>query len=99
MACATAFCVSGGGIVAWSELPAGTREVLFRPEDTRIADAVEDGAIRGTVAAAFFLGDRTRLFVDVGEAQALVVESATRREFRHGDAIGLDVDPRGLLVL
>ena len=88
-----------GGIVAWPELPAGAREILFRPEDTRIADAGAGGSLRGTVAAAFFLGDRTRLFVDVGEAQPLVVESATRREFRHGDAIGLDVDARGLLVL
>ena len=89
----------GGGTVAWPELPAGAREVLFRPEDTRIADAAEHGSLKGTVAAAFFLGDRTRLFVDVGEAQPLVVESATRREFRHGDAIGLHVDARGLLVL
>ena len=48
---------------------------------------------------AFFLGDRTRLFVDAGEAQPLVIETAARRDFAHGEAVGLQIDPRGLLVL
>ena len=49
--------------------------------------------------AEFFLGDRTRLFVDVGQPDPLVVESHVRREFAHGDAVYLRVDPRGMLVL
>ena len=55
-------------------------------------------ALQGKVAAAFFLGDHTRLFVDVGEAQPLVVETTARRDFSHGDPVGLAIDPRGLLV-
>ena len=37
--------------------------------------------LTGTVAAAFFLGDRTRLFVQVGEGKPLVVETGARRDF------------------
>jgi putative spermidine/putrescine transport system ATP-binding protein len=77
---------------------AGEVEILFRPEDVAVADD-DAGDLRGSIAAAFFLGDRSRLFVDVGEAQPLVVETSSRREFRRGDAVALRVDPRGVLVL
>ena len=87
------------GELAWTEAPAGIGEILFRPEDIRVTEAGEAAALRGTIAAAFFLGDRTRLFVEVGEAQPLVVESTARRDFAHGDAVGLAIDPRGILIL
>ena len=93
------------GSIACGALKAGAKEVLFRPEDIRIVEAeegaehAEGGVLRGKVDAAFFLGDRSRLFVDVGEAQPLVVETAARREYAHGDAILLQVDARGLLTL
>jgi putative spermidine/putrescine transport system ATP-binding protein len=90
-------CKAGG--LAWSEAPATATEILFRPEDIRVVESGEATGLKGTVAAAFFLGDRTRLFVDVGEAQPLVIESTARRDFSHGDAVGLAIDPRGLLVL
>jgi len=87
------------GELAWKELPQDACEILFRPEDVRLVEAGEYASLHGSVAAAFFLGDRTRLFVEVGEAQPLVVESAARRSFRYGDLVGLLVDPQGLLVL
>ncbi len=87
------------GRVAWAEAPATATEILFRPEDIRVVESGEATGLNGTVAAAFFLGDRTRLFVDVGEAQPLVIESTARRDFSHGDPVGLAIDPRGLLVL
>jgi putative spermidine/putrescine transport system ATP-binding protein len=87
------------GSLSTIDLPAGTSEVFFRPEDTHIVEARDPGTLDGTVTAAFYLGDRSRLFVDVGEVQPLVVESATRREFSHGEAVVLRIDPRGLLVL
>ncbi len=90
-------CKAGG--VAWAQAPASATEILFRPEDIRVVESGEATGLKGTVAAAFFLGDRTRLFVDVGEAQPLVIESTARRDFSHGDAVGLAIDPRGLLVL
>ena len=87
------------GRIDWPEAPAGATEVLFRPEDIRIAEPEETTGLAGTVAAAFFLGDRTRLFIDAGEDQPLVVESAARRKFAHGEKVGLAIDARGLLVL
>jgi len=87
------------GIVPWAEAPATTTEILFRPEDIRVAENGEAANLQGKVASAFFLGDRTRLFVDVGEERPLVIESTARRDFQHGEAVGLAIDPRGLLVL
>jgi putative spermidine/putrescine transport system ATP-binding protein len=87
------------GSIVGADLPASASEVCFRPEDIRIASDGEEAHLDGTVSAAFFLGDRSRLFVDVGEAMPLVVESAARREFRHGDKLKLQIDPRGLLAL
>jgi putative spermidine/putrescine transport system ATP-binding protein len=90
-------CKAGG--IAWPEAPSSATEILFRPEDIRVVEDHETTGLQGKVAAAFFLGDRTRLFVDVGEAQPLVIESTARRDFSHGDPVGLAIDPRGLLVL
>ena len=87
------------GNLPWAEAPANATEILFRPEDIRVAESHETTGLQGTVAAAFFLGDRTRLFVEVGEARPLVIESTARRDFGHGEAVRLAVDPRGLLVL
>lgn len=87
------------GDFAWSDAPSGVNEILFRPEDIRITATDEQTSLHGTVAAAFFLGDRTRLFVEVGENQPLVVESTARRDFAHGEQVGLSIDPRGILIL
>jgi putative spermidine/putrescine transport system ATP-binding protein len=87
---------AAAGRIPWPDAPGGAREVLFRPEDVRVAAG---GHLVGTIAAAFFLGDRTRLFVDVGEDKPLVVEASARGDFRHGETVGLDVDFRGLMAL
>ncbi len=87
------------GTIAWPQLPAGAAELLFRPEDIRLTEPDEPTTLSGSVAAAFFLGDRTRLFIDVGEEQPLVVETAARRRFEHGEKLGLAIDVNGLLVL
>jgi putative spermidine/putrescine transport system ATP-binding protein len=89
--------VTAGGSIPWPEGPAGAAEVLFRPEDVTLADGAHH--LTGTVAAAFFMGDRTRLFVQIGDGRPLVVETGTRRDFSHGETVGLNVDPRGLMAL
>jgi putative spermidine/putrescine transport system ATP-binding protein len=89
--------VTGAGRIPWPEAPADATEVLFRPEDVTLAEV--EPHLNGTIAAVFFLGDRTRLFVHVGEARPLVVETGTRRDFRHGETVGLVVDVRGLMAL
>ncbi|PLX75297.1 MAG: hypothetical protein C0607_08895 [Azoarcus sp.] len=64
-----------------------------------MAGAGEPADLVGTVAAAFFLGDRTRLFVDVGDRQPLVVESMARCTLQLGEAVHMLVDPQGVLDL
>jgi len=87
------------GVLRWAGAPTTARELLFRPEDVRIVAEGEASDLSGTVAAAFFLGDRTRLFVEVGDAQPLVVESLARCTLEAGQPVRLQVDPRGLLAL
>jgi putative spermidine/putrescine transport system ATP-binding protein len=87
------------GFLRWEAAPPAAGEVLFRPEDVRIANTGESADLDGTVAAAFFLGDRTRLFVAVGGAHPIVVDSVARCELEVGQPIRLQVDTRGLLVL
>jgi putative spermidine/putrescine transport system ATP-binding protein len=96
-----------GGRLPWpppgparaSTTPAGGRvEALFRPESAAV---VEPGAggLAGRVAAAFFLGDRTRLVVDGIGPAPIVVETAARREFRAGEDVHVRIDPDALLVI
>jgi putative spermidine/putrescine transport system ATP-binding protein len=87
------------GLLRWDGASTASNELLFRPEDVRIVAEGEASDLAGTVAATFFLGDRTRLFVDVGDAQPLVVESLARCTLEVGQPVRLQVDPRGLLAL
>ena len=64
----------------------------------RIADEGEHADLSGTVAAAFFVGDRTRLFVDAAGSQ-LVVECPARCALQVGQPVRLQVDAKGLLAL
>ncbi|RTL73150.1 MAG: ABC transporter ATP-binding protein [Hyphomicrobiales bacterium] len=89
--------VTAGGRMPWPEAPAGATRVMFRPEDVSIA--VSDGHLNGTIASLFFLGDRVRLFVDVGDAQPIVIEASNRRKLSRGDRIGLSVDPRSFVAI
>ncbi|MDY7579395.1 ABC transporter ATP-binding protein [Herbaspirillum sp. RTI4] len=88
-----------GGLLRWNGPASSANELLFRPEDVRIVEANEHADLDGSVAAAFFLGDRTRLFIDVGEAQPLVVESLARCTLQVGQPVRLQVDAQGLLAL
>ena len=72
---------------------------LFASQVGYVTLATSASHLTGTVDAAFYLGDRTRLFVQVGEGKPLVVETSARRDFRHGEAVALEIDPRGLMAL
>ncbi len=90
--------VTAAGIIPWPDAPpSGVKEVLFRPEDVMVSD--DAPCLEGKVTASFYLGDRTRLFVQVGDGQPLALETSARRDFRHGEPVGLKIDPRGLLAL
>ena len=63
----------------------------------RLADA-GNGQLAGTVSAAFFLGDRTRLFIDCG-GQQVIAQTTERREFARGMPVRLAIDGDALLTL
>jgi putative spermidine/putrescine transport system ATP-binding protein len=87
-----------GGRLPWTGPARERQELLFRPEDVRIVDG-HGAHLKGAVVSAFFLGDHTRLIVDTGAEQPLVVETVERRTFRQGEALALAVNPEALLAL
>jgi putative spermidine/putrescine transport system ATP-binding protein len=89
--------VTAAGAIPWPGAPAGAQHVLFRPESVRLADA-GSGQLAGTVSAAFFLGDRTRLFIECA-GQSLIAETAERREFARAAPVHLVIDGDTLLTL
>lgn len=90
-----------GGRLAWSgagHAEASSVEVMFRPENVRIM-AAGAGQLRGAIVSVFFLGDHTRLVVDTGAAEPIVVETNERRTFRKGEPIELAIDGDGIISL
>jgi putative spermidine/putrescine transport system ATP-binding protein len=71
-------------------------DAMFRPEDVRIVAAGE-ARWSGKVASAFFLGDHTRLLVDVGEGEPVCVETTERRTWRIGEPIHLALAPDAMV--
>jgi len=89
--------VTAAGAIPWPDAPPGARHVLFRPESVRLADA-GSAQLAGTVSAAFFLGDRTRLFIECG-GHSVIAETAERREFARNAPVRLAIDSNALLML
>ena len=87
------------GHLHWHQSDAATRSILFRPEDIKITETHEQSTLHGIVNTAVFMGDRTRVLVDVGEAQPLVIDSHSRYDFKAGDRVGLNIDFRGIITL
>ena len=75
-----------------------TNEVLFRPEDVRIVSSA-DAQLQAKIVSAFFLGDHTRLILDIGNEQTITAETVDRREFKPGDVVPIAVDAEALLFL
>ncbi|HXZ01541.1 MAG TPA: ABC transporter ATP-binding protein [Stellaceae bacterium] len=89
--------VCAAGRLPWNG-KAPVREVLFRPEDAAIVAAAE-AQLTGSVAAAIFLGDRTRLSVDGFGAEPIIVETSGRHVFAPGDTVHLRIAEGALLSL
>ena len=78
--------------------PRVSSEVLFRPEDVRIVSSTE-AQLHAKIVSAFFLGDHTRLILDVGTEQTITAETVERREFKPGDIVPIAVNAEALLFL
>jgi putative spermidine/putrescine transport system ATP-binding protein len=72
--------------------------VLFRPEDLRLVSS-EEAQFTGRVISSFFLGDHTRVTMDVGDSVMLVARTQDRRVLRPGDTVYGAVDANALIVL
>jgi putative spermidine/putrescine transport system ATP-binding protein len=90
--------VCAGGRVPCPGLPADSREILFRPESATLVGEAE-AQLSGTVAAAFFLGDRTRLLVEGLGASPVTVETSGGREHAAGDRVHLRLAPDAIVAL
>jgi putative spermidine/putrescine transport system ATP-binding protein len=89
--------VCAAGRLPWHGRPPAS-ELLFRPEDAAIV-APGEAQLTGSVAAALFLGDRTRLSIaGLGDDQ-IIVETSGRHVFAIGDAIHLRIADGALLSL
>ncbi len=73
-------------------------EAMFRPEDVEIVAAGEVGAdFFGHVMSTFFMGDRTRLMIDIGAALPVIVETRRRSAWHAGERIGLRVSEHAIM--
>jgi putative spermidine/putrescine transport system ATP-binding protein len=79
-----------GGRLPWRGPVRERQEVLFRPEDLRIANGAEVH-LRGTIAAAFFLGDHA---AHRGYRRGAAWSSKPRASLSGGEACAA-VNPRG----
>jgi putative spermidine/putrescine transport system ATP-binding protein len=58
-----------------------------------------EAQLQAKIVSAFFLGDHTRLILDVGNEQTITAETVDRREFKPGDVVPIAVDAEALLFL
>jgi len=91
--------VPGGRLPRADASGGAEAELMFRPEDIAPAGAGEAAALNGTVLTALFLGNCTRLLVDVGAPAPLVVDTARRGDWQAGTRIGLQVETAHLITL
>lgn len=75
-----------------------SRELFFRPEDAYLADPAH-AHLRGTIEAAAFLGERTRLTIAGAAPDALIVDVAGRVELARGTPVGISIGEDALIAL
>ncbi len=85
-----------GGELPWSAEHAPDI-VYCRPEHLRVMSA--GGHLQGRLAGQFFQGAQSRLLVDVGGAQPLLVDSSDPTIHAAGAPIALSVEPKALFAL
>ena len=72
--------------------------LMFRPEDVALVHA-DHAHVEGTIVTALFLGNHTRLLVEVGAARPLIVDTARRDAWQPGERVGLRIDTDNLITL
>ena len=90
---------TSAGMLAVAAPHAGPQaKVLFRPEDVEIvAPDASGAALFGHIMSTFFMGDRSRLLVDIGADLPIIVETSGRASWHAGQRIGLRVPAQAML--
>jgi putative spermidine/putrescine transport system ATP-binding protein len=84
------------GAPAWPG-PDGAVELLFRPHEAIVG--ATSAHFQGSVRASNFLGDRTRLLLDLADGQTMIVETGARHSFAPGDRVAVALDPDRVITL
>jgi putative spermidine/putrescine transport system ATP-binding protein len=72
---------------------------MSRPEDIRLM-TFEDASVKGTVSQSVFLGDRTRVLVEVeGQNNLIHADCFERKRYAKGDRVGLIIPSSRLVLL
>ena len=87
-----------GGSVPLGLNTAGVTEVMFRPEDVQLVSQAAAN-FSGKIVSSFFLGDHTRLVVDVGDGQWVTVRAQQRARFAAGDSVHCAIEPGSVLAV
>ncbi|MDH5209772.1 MAG: ABC transporter ATP-binding protein [Burkholderiaceae bacterium] len=87
----------GAGWLPLADGHAG-EDAMFRPEDLKLVDQ-GSAQFRGRVVSSFFLGDHTRLVIDVGGESMLIARVQQRERLHAGDLVHCAVEPGAVMAL
>jgi putative spermidine/putrescine transport system ATP-binding protein len=73
-------------------------EWLFRPEDVRLVEP-RDAHFGARVASSFFLGDHTRVVLELADGQSIVARLTERRRLSAGDDVHVAIATDALVQL
>ncbi|MFT9055878.1 MAG: ABC transporter ATP-binding protein [Ethanoligenens sp.] len=78
----------------------GSEEILIRPEHIKLLDAPQAGTLKGIVQTVFFLGNYSRLDVQVGQTTLLVdILNTENLTYQTGDTVYLSLPPEKRIYL
>ena len=74
------------------------KELLFRPDDIDIVEK-KNCHFTGTIKAQFFLGEKTRLIVNLNSKEEISVEGKFKGEYEIGSEIFMKINTDALIEL
>ena len=86
------------GNLPWKGQGRGSTEILFRPESVELVP-VSEGHLRGRIVNALFLGDRTRVVLDVVNGTLVTADTRARHVHVLGEEVGLTVKADEIFTL
>ncbi len=76
----------------------GEINVLFRPEKVVVTE-LDDALFHGKLISTLFLGNETRLMLDVGDEREVIVETKEHDKYKIGETIGFRIHESDLIFM